>query len=313
MKRLLPATVAFVLTVAVLVPSALSLPQHGDEAQYGWSAAYFGGKLAHLDFWPHGSDLFTDPGWSPSSYWSRTQPMGARYTYALALGFTGEAAPALPYSYTDASLQGPEMLLAADTLIALRLWAIVLAAVGLALFAARLGWPALCAIALFLVIPDVRVDLSRAWAEGPLLFGLGLAAAAYGTRWLPLAAGVAATMKLTALPLWLVAFHIGLGKSRYAHFGAIAASALTWTVLTPPSWFAEGPLFLLAMTDQRLHENSGQAAALGGSGAMFVASRYLWPFELAVLLSICVLAPRVWHRLRSSAPTHPQQVREQTG
>src|SRR5438876_1040595 len=80
MKRLValratPVLAALALAIAALLPAALTLPQHGDEAQYIWSAAYFGGRVARLDFRPQGDDpqeALWAPGWSPNSWWART-------------------------------------------------------------------------------------------------------------------------------------------------------------------------------------------------------------------------------------------------
>jgi len=116
------AVAAFVVSTGALLPSALTLPQDGDEAQYGWSAAYFGGLVARLDFARGGSDPFTDPGWAPLSYWSLTQPMGTRFFYAIVLGVTGAEAPSLPYSYDDFRLQGADTYLEPRTPFSLCAW-----------------------------------------------------------------------------------------------------------------------------------------------------------------------------------------------
>jgi hypothetical protein len=96
--RAAPSAAAFALAVLALLPAARALPEHGDEAQYVWSAAYFGGRAARLDFGAGDKDSYTDPGWHPQAAWSASQPMGSRLVYAAELGLTGAPAPALPYS-----------------------------------------------------------------------------------------------------------------------------------------------------------------------------------------------------------------------
>src|ERR1051326_7300473 len=108
-RRLVPAAAAFLITVAALIPSVLSLPQHGDENHYAWTAAYYGARLAHLDLRPDSSDPVLDPGWAPFSLWALTQPMGARLIYAIALGLTGSPPPALPLALPDPSAHAAEI------------------------------------------------------------------------------------------------------------------------------------------------------------------------------------------------------------
>ncbi len=287
-ERLIPAAIVFVITICVLLPSALSLPQHPDEAQYGWSAAYFGNKVTQFDFSPRGSDPFSDPGWFPYSYWSLTQPMAGRLLYATVLAATGAPTPTMPYSFTDPALQGPEVFLAADTLLILRLTAIVSAALGLALIVWRLGWPAVAASALFLAIPFVRDDLARAWAEGPLLLGFGLCAIAWGSRWLIPAVGLAASFKLTALVLWPLVIALNpIGRSPLRRVLPLLATSLCWSFSSPASWFALGPLYLLPQLAHRIMTYSSQSADYGADTAgLFLPTRYLWPLLLLALLAI---------------------------
>ena len=87
-SRVLPALTAMVLTIAALWPSALALPQHGDERMYVWKAGYYGGRIARLDFSPAGDMPYLDPGWDPLSFWAIEQPLGAHLIYALAMGLT---------------------------------------------------------------------------------------------------------------------------------------------------------------------------------------------------------------------------------
>lgn len=140
---------------------------------------------------------------------------------------------------------------------------------------------------MLLVVPHVRSDLPRAWAEAPLLLGLVLCAVTFRTRWFPVFCAVAATFKLTALGVWpLVFLFHRIGKSRVAHTLALLVTVGVWTVLTPPAWFSGGPLFLGAMMLNRAHEHSGQSAMLGGPLGMYVPTRYLLPIELAVIVAL---------------------------
>ncbi len=272
MKRWAPALAAFLLTVAALVQPALTLPQDGDEAQYAWTAAYYGGRLAELDFRPDGEDAFTDPGWSPRDPWALTQPMGTRAVYAIALAASSLPAPALPFAWGNPALQGPDRLVPSETLPALRLVAVLFASVGLAMLAYRLGWPAVLAALLLLGMPNARDDLARAWAEGPLLFGLGLASLSYGTRWFAPTCGLAASFKLTALGLWPLAFHHGFGKGRYSHILGLVLAAATWTAFEPPSWFAGGPSYLVPMPADRVSEFMWQSSIAPGSVGFYSLS-----------------------------------------
>jgi hypothetical protein len=276
------------------------LPQNGDENHYAWTAAYFGGKIARLDFRPEGSDAILDPGWAPISLWALTQPMGSRLVYAVALGVTGSPPPALPLALADPSAHASEIAVPESTLLVLRLAAVLCAGMGFALFALRWGWRGAAPL-LILAIPDARDDLARAWAEGPLVLGLGLCALAYGTRWFAAACGLAATFKLTALGLWPLVFWRGsLGHSRFAHVLGLAVAAAVWCALTPPSWYAGGPLYLVAMLLDRQLENRYQAATMDSATGVFFPSRYLVPFEIGVVLAAVWLAPRAWQLLKQT-------------
>lgn len=303
--HILPAALVFALAVGVVIPSALSLPQHGDERQYIWAAAYFGGKVTHLDFRPAGTDAVRDPGWSPSVYWTVTQPMGARFVYALALWITQSSPPELPYSFGDPALQGVETEVTPHTLLVCRLTAILCAALGLALVAVQFRWAGAVTAAVFLLIPHVPSDLARAWAEGPLLLGFGLCAVTWRTRWFAPMCGLAATFKLTGLPLWLLAFRQGFGGSRIKHIAAVLVSAVVWVALTPPSWFFGGPLFLWLMLADRAREHSIQAGLSDSLiPSFFLPTRYLWPLELAAILAITLVVSRFVIRLwRVSDPS----------
>ncbi len=293
--RFVPALVSFVAAVCLLWPYAATLPQHDDEAQYGWSAAYYAGKLARLDFHPAGSDRLTDPGWDPLSPWSLTQPMGARFVYGLALRLTGAPVPSQPRLFVGNQDPPPETLLSPATLHALRVTGLLCAALGLALFSLRLGWRGLIVTGGLLVAPWARADLARAWAEGPLLLGFGLCAVAYGTRWFAPACGLAATFKLTALGLWpLLLLRDPTGRPRRpAPLRALLPAALAWALLTPPSWFLGGPLYLPFMLVDRVLEHNTQS-----SDGFFFASRYAWPFLLLLALGAAWMQPRLTARLR---------------
>lgn len=223
------------------------------------------------------------------------QPMGARAVYAFAMALTGTNSPRLPYSWVDPNLQGPETTVPPDTLLATRLAAILCAAAGLALICWRLGFRGLLATTLLLFIPHAREDLARAWAEGPLLLGLGLCIAAYGGRYFPLMCGLAATFKLTVLVAWPLAIYRGTNGGVRPTVGLFAAWGL-WTALTPPSWFLGGPAYLPVMLAYRIVENRAQAQTYGNVAGLFVETRYLWPLELGALLLLTLLLSRVIHR-----------------
>ena len=137
--RWLPCIVIFAWGSLMLVTPALALPQHPDEAQYGWSAAYFTTRLVHLDF-TLGDRSFTNPGWNPLAYWNKTQPMMVRFLYGGVILQAHLPIPERPYNY-DPPDTGTETLLPLVTLYVLRVVAISCAVLGAALFAWRFGWP----------------------------------------------------------------------------------------------------------------------------------------------------------------------------
>jgi hypothetical protein len=293
MSRLAATLTIFVLTWIALLPSALSLSQHGDERQYAWSAGYFGGLLARGEFRSLASTpAFSDPAWDPLAWWNRTQPTGARLLYAAALGLTRSVPPSEPYSYGltgGAEWVGPASMIPSDTLLVLRGAAVLAAAAGLSLITLRFGWRGAAACGSILLIPHVRDDLARAWAEGPLLLGIGICAAAYGTRWFGPACGVAATFKLTAMGLWPLLLVRGPRRMRVASF---CAATLIWILLTPPSWFAGGPAFIGTMVRDRFDETPSHV--IDGTLENNAPTRYLWPFELAAAVGLSCAAMRVY-------------------
>jgi len=172
-----------------------------------------------------------------------------------------------------------------ELLFALRLTAILCACLGFALMALRLGWKSFVATGLVLLIPHVPPDLTRAWAEGPLILGAGLCVLTFGTRWFGAACGLAATVKLTALGLWpLLLLRRANGGGRWARTLGVGSAALTWTLLTPQSWFEGGPLYILIMLTVRKGYYQLQTQLVGrpgfeGVAGIFLPTRYLIPFE----------------------------------
>jgi hypothetical protein len=231
--------------------------------------------------------------------------MGTRFVYALALGVSGLPAPArTPNGVSDyLAAPDPATLLGHESLLLLRSGAIVCAALGLGLVSVRFRWRGVTATLLLLGIPHVRPDLVRAWAEGPLFLAFGLCTLAYGTRWFGRACGLAATMKLTALGLWPLLLWPGAhGRGRrWPRPRGVASALVVWTVLTPPAWFAGGPLYLLVMVFHRGNEYQGQSALVGapgypGVGGWFFPTRYLLPLELAATLALTSGAVWLWQR-----------------
>jgi len=297
--RLPPAAAILLISLAALLPLIDVLPQNGDEAQYGWSAAYYWRRLRRLSFMAtSGPDASLDPEWAPLTYWTVTQPMGARFLYGMAMSITGTSGPPRPYLYGRAEPQGADTYLSGDALRACRLTAVLCAALGLALFAARLGWPGAAAAVLFLLVPGMRPSLASAWAEGPLLLGFGLCAITYRTRWFPITAGITATFKLTALPLWALSWWHPIGH-KYSRLMAIAVTVITWSLFTPQSWFGGGPFYLVPMLAHRIISYVEQTAKYPNEHGIFWPTRYTWPFVLGLCLLITAQAPRAWRRWHS--------------
>lgn len=302
--RLLLAVAVALLALGWSWPSALARGDEGDEDTYLWTAAYYGGRAARLDVSP-GTDLLTDPGWSPTSYWALTQPMGARLVYAVALGVTGLPVSALPLSYYETPegdvFHGTLTHTPAETRPALRLVAALCGAIGLGLLTLRVG-PWLVPGILYLLwrgyIPDA---LSVAWAEGPLLLGYGIAAATWGTRWFGGAAGLAAAFKLTALGLWpLLLWPRSVGGGRWWLRGPLAALG-AWLLLEPPAWLAGGPLYLVTMTLHRSMEF--QRSSAGSPGGLMWSPHYSLPFLLAAAVLLALALSAATRRLAAQATT----------
>jgi hypothetical protein len=315
LMALLPALLTFVLTFAQLAATVPLAEPHGDEDQYIWSAAYFGGKLATIDLRRSGVDANEDPGWAPDSFWAQTQPMGARLLIAVGLGLAGVEVPAAPYWFGQPPERERQTTASPAARTVGRLMAALAAAAGLALIAARLGWAGLAAALGFLLLPSVRDDLARAWAEGPLLFGFGLATLAFGTRWFGIACGVAATFKLTALGLWPLALWPRWNGGQRPGIG-MGAALVSWSALTPSSWFMLGPLYLAIMLRHRLDAYAEQSVRYGGELGIFLPSRYVWPLELMVLVLLAVVlraAARWWSQHRVAHPAGPARVPERLG
>jgi len=300
LTKAFPAILIALLAVAFLLPS-VNLDEHPDERMYVWKAAYYMGRLARLDFSPGCS--YADPGWEPLSFWAVEQPWGSHSIYAVVLAASGLPGPAAPYSYTDTAYQGPETSVPHTTLRLMRVTAMVCAAAGLASICFRLGWPAFSACLVFLAIPHVRYDLARAWAEGPLLLGIGLCVLAYGSPLFTPLVGIASGLKLTALALWPVVWFAAPIRFRYLrHVLNVAITAVVLALTTPYSWLGGGPFYIVILLMHRIQTYRHQSVEYGGPMGFFLPSRYLWPIELAALLAIPVF---VAYQHRRAIQTRP--------
>jgi hypothetical protein len=172
--------------------------------------------------------------------------------------------------------------------VSLRLLAMLCAVVGASLLAWRFGWAGALSAASLMILPQNAENFARAWAAGPLLLAFGIVAATYGSRWFPVVLGAVSTVKLTAVALWpLVLLRSAHGwRSRFL---ALVATVATWVLLTPPSWYRDGPGLLLSLAGVRVAEYSAGQSADGG---LFFPARYIWPFELGVLLCAAVWISR---------------------
>jgi hypothetical protein len=296
-NKLVFALVVFLISVLALIPSALTLPEHGDEAIYAWGGNYFFNKILKLDFNPQGTDDYTDPGWDPNSIWASTGPNITRIIYGLSLAITKVPVPEQPYAWGDPTLQGPETHLSLRTLHVIRFTAIVCAALGFAIIAFRWRWRGLCVAIFMLLIPHVRDDLARGWAEGPLLMGIGLSILAYGTYWFSIVVGMAGTLKFTAMGIWPFILIPGAnGRWRFSQITGLFLALVTWSFLTPPSWFMGGPIYIIYVFIWRISwwlfdahrmvispTYTPATPEIQNPLGLFVPTRYLWPIELILI------------------------------
>ena len=278
------ALLVFVFTIFVLFPYVYSQSQHGDEKQYTWKGWYYLNQILHLDF--HKGNSFIDPGFDPVNYWAVAEPYGSHLIYAIIMRIGNLPPPALPYSYIHPTLQGPKTSIPENTLYPIRLIAIVCAATGLAFITYRFGWVGLFSSLAFLAIPSVRSDLSRAWAEGPLMLGFGLCALSYKSRWFPFACGLIVCFKLTGLIMWPLIFITGSsGKPyRFNRLISIFIALIIYSILTPVSWFVGGPGYLFIQIAYRI--SSFIIQSHNSPAGIFLPTRYLWPVELLLILLV---------------------------
>jgi hypothetical protein len=280
------------ISLSVLLPIAVrQRPHHSDEAEYMWAAKYYGHRLGTFDFSRGGGD-FPNPGWRPNTYWTSGSNFATFYVYAIALGVTGKPGPPPPQSFDHAQVPSRSLTIA-------RLAAALCAALGLALLSLRFGWTGALGAGLFLLAPNVPGDLTRAWAEGPLLLGFGLCAIAFGTRWFGVACGAATAFKLTALGLWpLMLWRRSNGT--LSRLKAVGLAAITWTLLTPPSWWALGPVYLIQAIRFRASQFEGQSASNlpDVHDGVFLPSRYLLQMELLLAFSLAFALAFVVQRIR---------------
>ena len=234
--------------------------------------------------------------------------MGTRLVYALAMGSTRTQPPREPYAYAPPPDEAPITLrtrMPSDTLEATRTAAILCAALGAALIARRVAWAGEALIAILLLLPGNRATFSLAWAEGLLLLGIGLCVAAYGTRAFGAACGVAATFKLTALGIWPLLLVPGASTRRHGSLALGVASAIgVWSLLTPASWYAFGPIYLVQVALNRVEETPSHVLLADGT----LNVRYAWPVELLVLLALAVGLPRAVGMLARLASTRGAQL-----
>lgn len=289
LRRGLPALTAGLLMLGALWPQVWLQPMNGDESHYAWTAAYYGGLVSRGYWQPDGTDSWLDPGWSPTSYWALTQPMGTRAIYALALGLTQYPAPEHPWDWTRRHEPQPEAQFYPITLAMLRLTAAACAALGAAFIGWRLGWPWLSGLLPWLWLEHARIDLAKVWAEGPLILGFGLCIVTFGTRWFGIACGLAATIKLTALGVWPLLLWPRANGARGGVLIGMASAATIWTILTPPSWWAGGPAYLIPMLLNRQAEQAvnNPYAVIG----FHWPTRYWIPIELACAVGIALALP----------------------
>ncbi len=291
------AAITSIFFCVYLFPTVWSEPSFVDENFYSWSGHYYFSRLIRLDFQAVGSDHKTDPGWDPNNAWSYEAPVGFRLVYGALMQVLSLAPPAEPFDW-DNRLQ-PETLgfVPRETLVPLRLAALMASAVGLGALAYRFGRPGSYAAVLVFVAAVQPHDLTRVMAEPPLLLALGACVLSFGTPLFAVAAALAASCKLTALALWpLMTWPKAVGVKGWRLLVMPFITAGLWTLLNPPSWFAGGPFYLLTMMRER------QIGYVEGS-VTFASSKLYWPswygVPWAYLLAIVIASalPRLALRL----------------
>jgi len=297
----------FIISASALIPSVLRLTEHGDEAIYAWGGNYFLDKILKLDFSPTGTDSYTDPGWDPLSIWASTGPNLTRIMYGVPLKITKVPIPELPYAWGDPKLQGSKTHLSIITLRMLRFIAISCAALGFSFIAFRWRWKGLLIVLLMLLIPHVRDDLSRGWAEGPLLLGIGLIITTFGTRLFPLVLGIAGSLKFTAMGFWpLVLIPGAYSRKKLSRIMGLIITPLVWSFVTPPSWYMGGPIYIVYIFIWRLRWWLTDAHKMVSSPyyieatpelqnpfGLFIPTRYLWPIELMLISGLILGFPYI--------------------
>lgn len=295
-RRIAPALVSLLVTIVVLLPSVLEKPWNGDESGYVWSAAYYGAKIAHFDFSRDGTDPFTDPGWSPYSGWVTAEPMGARYTYMIAMALSGTSPPAQPYDWSRQDEPQPNAAVPPNTLLAVRVASILLAALAFALMALRWGWRMTMAAAIVLTFGFVRNDLILARAESQAILGLALCATTFRTRWFPVSCAIAATFKLTGLAAWpLLLWPAASGWKRLPVTGPAITALVLWSLFNPASLFVLGAIVMIPMMAIDRVVEFGISAKKVGIEALgvpiYAPTRYLLPFLLPAVFAVCGVLP----------------------
>ena len=296
LRRVAPVFSAAALMLVVAGYGVFTTSQHEDEDLYVWASGYLVHQVATLDvrFDADPLDPYSRSHWDPDSNWSQGMGTSTRLVYGLGLVATPRThAPELPYSSSGSRFQGPKTVVDIRTLRVMRLIAVLCAVLGIALVAYRFGWAAVLGAAVILGVPGGIATFSRAWAEGPLLLGLGLCAVAFGTRWFAPVLGLGVTFKLTALGLWPLVL---LRRARVVKlWHGLAAMVGAFVVLNPPSWAMLGPLYLVRLMRYRQGAWTGQS-----SEGLFLPSRYFWPLELAAVIGGAWIVTRMAARYRQT-------------
>jgi hypothetical protein len=104
--------------------------------------------------------------------------------------------------------------------------------------------------------------------------------------------GLAATFNLTALGVWpLLLLPRADGRGLGPLVLGVWSALLLWSSLTPPSWFAYGPLYLYFMAESLARETPSHLFDTAGA----LNLRYTWPFGLALLLAVAWVIPLMPH------------------